>query len=174
MVSQASPRARTGDDAARVLASIRRLVRFLRLAASDAEARTGISAAQLFVLERLVDAPASSMSELAARTLTDPSSVSTVVSRLVERGLVARTRAATDARRFEIAITARGRAIVRRSPPLAQVRLIRAIESLPARTRKDFASSLEHLVTATGGDSLAPRMFFEDEDAPKKRSRGRA
>ena len=93
-------------DAAAVLEAVRRLVRFLRLAEADAQAATGLSAAQLFILRQLADQPASSLAELAERTLTDPSSVSSVVDRLVRRGLVRRHRPRSDARRVELRLTA--------------------------------------------------------------------
>src|SRR5689334_12541357 len=99
MGSQGSARDR---DAEAVMHALRRLVRFLRLADRRAEGAAGISAAQMFVLRSLADAPASSLSELADRTLTDQSSVSTVVARLVETGLVVRRRG-EDRRRIELA-----------------------------------------------------------------------
>ena len=81
------PRPVPTDDATAVLGSLRRIVRFLRLADREAEAACEVSAAQLFVLHTLAAEPAASVHALAARTLTDPSSVSTVVA----RGLVQRT-----------------------------------------------------------------------------------
>jgi DNA-binding MarR family transcriptional regulator len=68
------------DDTTRILDALRRIVRHLRLVAGQSESRVGVAPAQLFVLSRLHDQPASSVRELAARTLTDPSSVSVVLS----------------------------------------------------------------------------------------------
>src|SRR5262245_858835 len=110
------PPSRVAPEVPVVLDAFRRIVRELRLGARTAERAVGVSAAQLFVLEKLAANPAASVAELAARTLTDPSSVSVVVSRLAERGLVSRTTASADARRAEIALTARGRALARRAP----------------------------------------------------------
>src|SRR5258705_12597176 len=118
MGSQASEGAR--GDAQRALESLRRLVRYLRLGARAAEQRTGASSAQLFVLQQLAEAPSASLADLAGRTLTDASSVSTVVARLVAQGLVARRRAAGDRRRVELALTPRGRALLVRAPALSQ------------------------------------------------------
>src|SRR5580658_6655719 len=73
-----------------VMDALRRVVRALRLTARDAERSAGISGAQLFVLQSLADQAAASLNELAERTLTDQSSVSVVVKRLVARRLVAR------------------------------------------------------------------------------------
>src|SRR5215831_15397476 len=84
-----------------VMDALRRVVRALRASARAAERRFGISGAQLFVLEKLAEAPARAVDDLAARTLTDQSSVSIVLTRLERRGLVARRQSTEDARRVE-------------------------------------------------------------------------
>ena len=157
------------DDSARILVSLRKLVRFLRIATRRAEQRTGASAAQLFVLSQLAAAPAASLAELAERTMTDPSSVSTVVSRLVAGGLVSRRRARGDGRRVELALTPKGRAAVRRAPELAQTRLVAAIRAMPAAQRRALARSLDRLIAGAGIDKVPPRMLFEDEPPLSRR-----
>src|ERR1700730_535689 len=76
-------------DSQRILDSIRRLVRLLRLSDRVAQRELGLSAAQLFVLQELGKTPALSLSEVAERTRTDQSSVSVVVTRLVGSGHIA-------------------------------------------------------------------------------------
>src|SRR5438094_8157353 len=88
---------RSGEVRA-VLDAIRRIVRTLHQSSRAAEKSFGLSGAQLFVLQTLAESPGLSLNGLAAETHTHQSSVSTVVSRLVERGLVLRTPAADDAR----------------------------------------------------------------------------
>src|ERR1700722_10124151 len=105
-----------GDGGQSIMDDLRRLVRWLRVSASAAQRKTGLSGAQLFVLQRLAEEKATSLTELASRTATDQSSVSVVVSRLVQCGLVARAASKADARRVEIRVTARGRAILRPPP----------------------------------------------------------
>src|SRR4051812_38419807 len=90
-----------------ILNALRRIVRELRLSTQLAEKGSGVSGAQLFVLHQLRESPAPSLAALAQRTRTDQSSVSVVVGRLVERGLVSRRRSEADGRRFEIGLTAR-------------------------------------------------------------------
>ncbi|HTJ40796.1 MAG TPA: MarR family transcriptional regulator [Kofleriaceae bacterium] len=155
-------------DAQRVLEALRRLVRFLRLADRTAEEATGASAAQLFVLQQLATAPAASLAELAARTLTDASSVSTVVARLVSRGLVTRRAAAGDKRRAELALTPKGKALLARAPELAQPRIVTAIATMSARDRKAMVDALDHLVDAIGADETEPKLLFEDEPRARR------
>src|SRR6516165_4152555 len=97
--------ARRAESVRAVMDSLRRIVRGLRLSARDAERSAGISGAQLFVLQSLAEERASSLNDLADRTLTDQSSVSVVVKRLTDRKLVARKAAADDARRIELSLT---------------------------------------------------------------------
>src|SRR5438094_99911 len=92
-----------------VLDALRAVARELRMSGRSTEQRLGVHPAQLHALQQLAERPASSLAELAERTHTDPSSVSVVVQRLVERGLVTRTPAPDDRRRTELAATAAGR-----------------------------------------------------------------
>src|SRR3982750_410730 len=87
------------------LDAIRRIIRILRCSFRRSEQQVGIGGAQLFVLQQLDDAPAPSINALAARTYTHQSSVSVVVRRLVEQGLVVRQPSASDRRRRELKLT---------------------------------------------------------------------
>ena len=139
--------------------ALRRIVRMIRLAEG---ANPDLSAAQRFVLHSLAAAPASSVAELAGRTLTDQSSVSTVVAKLVTKKLVARTPSATDRRRTELRLTAAGSRIVKSSPVLPQTRIVDAVSAMPAKPRAELVKSLGRLVTAIGANDLEPRMFLEE------------
>jgi DNA-binding MarR family transcriptional regulator len=142
---------------------LRRLVQALRQSAHGAERRHSLSGAQLFVLQELRERPAGSIEELAARTFTDQSSVSAVVSRLVERGLCVRTRAKDDGRRVEISLTARGRGVARRSPATAQAEIARALGKLRPRELRALAASLHTLIGSLGLAAERPALFFEKE-----------
>ena len=136
-----------GDDVGVILDALRSIVRQLRLASREAEQRVGVHGAQLHALRRLADSPATSLTELAERTHTDISSVSVVVSRLVEQGLVARKSADDDRRRLCLGLTARGRAVLRRAPETGTSRLRRAAAHLSDREVHALATGLSKLVT---------------------------
>jgi MarR family transcriptional regulator, lower aerobic nicotinate degradation pathway regulator len=146
-----------------VLDGLRHIVRALRLAARGTERAHGVSAAQLFVLDRLAAAEPLTIGDLAEHTLTHQSSVSIVVARLAARGLVARRPSREDARRTEVRLTARGRALLARTPEPVQARLIDAIGALARPTRRALALGLAALAGALG-DAVAPApLFFEHE-----------
>jgi len=134
-----------GEDVGVILDALRSLVRELRLASRAAEQRVGVHGAQLHALRQLADNPATSLTELAERTHTDISSVSVVVSRLVDQGLVARKLADDDRRRLSLGLTARGRAVVRRAPETGTSRLLRAASNLSDREVHSLATGLAKL-----------------------------
>jgi DNA-binding MarR family transcriptional regulator len=168
------------NDSQQILDSIRRLVQLLRLSDRAAERAVGLSGAQLFVLEELGKEPALSLNELAERTRTDQSSVSVVAARLSERGLVTRQRSPDDGRRIEIALTRSGRATLRRAPPVAQQKLLKALDSLSQADRRRLAQLFGLVVDRMGLDRGAAPMFFEEGSEPGRpavepsRKRGRA
>lgn len=168
-----SPRGRVAArdaDTGLVLEGLRRVVQALRVTARDAELRHGVSAAQIFVLHVLErDGPAS-VNELAARSFTHQSSVSVVVKRLADAGLVERRRAEDDARRAEVALTARGRALLRRVPEPAQSRLVSALARVAPAERRALASGLAALVREMGIADGVAGMFFEEQRAARGRT----
>jgi DNA-binding MarR family transcriptional regulator len=140
----------TGRD---VLDALRAVTRELRVSARAAEQRLGVRAAQFHALQQLAERPTSSLAELAERTHTDPSSVSVVVQRLVERGLVSRTPAPDDRRRTELAATPAGRALLRRAPESPERRLERALGQLGERDAATLARTLAALARALRDDA---------------------
>lgn len=150
------------DEGKRILNAIRQLVRALRLFDREAQSRYGISAAQMFVLHTLDTDEVLSLSALAERTVTDQSSVSVVVQRLVDAGFVTRTARKEDRRHIELRLTPKGRTVIRKSPPPAQQRILAVIESMAPRDRKQFASLLEQFVDEFGIRGRKAPMLFED------------
>jgi DNA-binding MarR family transcriptional regulator len=156
-----------------VVDAVRRIVQALRESSRQAEREVGLSGAQLFVLQKLAESPASSVNELAARTHTHQSSVSVVVSRLEQQGLVRRAPSAVDGRSVELTLSSRGQRTAAAAPDLAQARLIDAIERLSPTRRRQLASTIGDVARAIGGSDDAPAMFFE-ERRPRRRRAARA
>ena len=146
--------------------AIRKIVRLLRDSTRAAQGRTGITGAQLFVLRVLAAHPGLSINELAERTMTHQSSVSVVVSRLVERSLVARTQAPDDRRRSIVTLTTAGRLLHRSAPAVAQELLVAGIRKLPLERRRVLADGLSALTDALGAPKGRASMFFEDDGPP--------
>lgn len=154
-----------------MLDAFRRVIQALRAGASAGERRTGLSTAQLFALQQIAEAPGASVNDVAARTFTHQSSVSAVIQRLVERGLVARTADADDRRRQRLEITAAGRRALHRSPAAVQERLIAAVAALRATERRELSTLLNAVARVVAPSDVAtpPAMLFEDDHGVRRR-----
>lgn len=103
------------------------------------------------------------MNELSEQTFTHQSSVSVVVARLVERGLVSRKPSRKDRRRLELALTAKGRKILKSAPKSPQDALLGALLKLPPTQLKNLADSLSRATKDAGFAQTKAPMFFEEK-----------
>lgn len=145
-----------------VLDAFRRIVQALRQASKDSEKQLGLSAAQLFVLRSLGESRGPlSVNQLAELTGTHQSSVSVVVKKLVELGLLSRKPAQQDARSLEIALTAAGEARLKDLPPLIQDRFLAGLARMTPTDRAALVTGLQAFVAATELTQTPP-LFFEE------------
>jgi len=161
-------------DVSRAINALRRFVRGLRSAAETVEREVKISAAQLFVLNELAQAPDQSVKDLAARTMTTHSTVSEVVAQLIAKGLVSRTSDARDARRSVLRLSKQGSRTVKTAPRAIQEDLIEGFGSLKPSVRRGLASGLEKWLEASGLGRVPSTMLFEkprDERPPAREKR---
>ncbi|HTL29099.1 MAG TPA: MarR family winged helix-turn-helix transcriptional regulator [Tepidisphaeraceae bacterium] len=155
-------------EARQILDSIRKIVQVLRVASRAAEKGVGLSGAQLFVLHHLAGHDGLSLNELAEKTLTHQSSVSVVVQRLVDRGLVSRVRSEVDARRIELSLTRGGRTLLGKSPQAAQDQIIDAVQRMPEKDRRSLSRTLGTLIAELGLEEEPALMLFEEDSKHRK------
>jgi DNA-binding MarR family transcriptional regulator len=156
-------------DSQRILDSIRRLVRFLRIHDRASQSQVGLSGAQLFVMRELGANPSLSLSDLAQRTLTDQSSVSVVVTRLVEAGFVSRDRDTHDARRLVLNLTKNGRAVLQKAPAAPQERLLEVFDGFPAADRKRLADLFTRVIDELGeSGGIVPMLEFGEGQVARR------
>lgn len=160
-----------GDDAELTLRELRRLVHGIKTASYSVERSCKMTGAQLFVLRELSLEPGASIRRLSERTLTDPSSVSVIVVRLVEQGYVTRAVDEADRRRTALRLTRRGAQIVSRAPEPYQARLIGVLRELPTRELGVLRAALARLSDSLGLPREAP-LFFEEANKEERKSRG--
>lgn len=152
----------------RALDGLRVVVGALTHSARAVEQHTGVTNAQLFLLQQIAGSDGLSVNALAARARTQQSTVSIVIGRLVRAGYVRKGRDAVDGRRVVLSLTTKGRRLLRGAPAAPIAVLITALEQLSLRDARALADGVHALVRALG---LAPQegiLLFEN------RSRGSA
>jgi DNA-binding MarR family transcriptional regulator len=155
-------------DVQRVLDALRSIVQELRTSAASCEKRFGLSAAQLFVLHVLREEQDLSLGELSGRTMTHQSSVSVVVRKLEEKGLIVKALSEGDRRKLVLRLTPAGRRLASRAPKPVQESLIQQLQAMGRRDRRTLSELLER-IRPRGLDM--PSMFFEEETGSRKKRR---
>jgi DNA-binding MarR family transcriptional regulator len=150
------------SDAQAVMNSLRQIVHALETGSRAAQKSVGLSGAQLLVLQMLEGDGVTSLNELAHKSHTHQSSVSVVVSRLAEAGLVKRAPAADDARRLQLSVTAAGRKALQAGFVTPQERLMASLRRIAPERVGDLRLLLDELVALSGFEAGTPPMFLED------------
>lgn len=163
--------AEPADDTELALHELRRLVHGIRSASYSVERSCGVTGAQLFVLRELSFEPGASIRRLSERTMTDPSSVSVIIARLVERGLVTRTLDEADRRRSELMLSRKGAQLLARAPEPYQSKLIGVLRGLPRADVGVLRVTLSRLSDSLGLEGKAP-LFFEGAKRTGRKPRG--
>ena len=148
-----------------IMNSIRRIVQALRVASRAQEKKNGLSAAQFLVLQCLSGDGPMSVNDLAERTFTHQSSVSVVVSKLVNQNLAERRTAAGDARKVQVSLTPAGAALAQKKDPLIQEQMFAALRKMPEAKRIQFAERLREFLSEAQISDHSPAMFFEEDEA---------
>ncbi len=113
-----------------------------------------VSVAQWVVLRTLYDCSGATLNDAAERVGVDKSTLSRMVERLVQRGLVDRSEG-HDRRSVELTLTAAGKKLVLQSAKLADENDEVFFHSLSPRQREEFLSTIKQLLTANGWNIAA-------------------
>lgn len=148
-----------------ILDSIRRILRAIRETSRAAELSVGLSGAQLLILQLLKSVDFLTVNEIASKTQTHQSSVSSVINRLEKARLVERKSSLEDARRVEVSITTLGKKLlIKESPILAQEKLFSSIAKLSKAKQKQLAELLTEVVELAGFANHPATLFLEDQE----------
>lgn len=145
-----------------ILDMCRQLVSVLHTASKSSEKLLGLSAAQLFVLQKMSDGEVRSLNELAALTYTHQTSVSVVVKKLVGKKLLSSRPAKDDARRLELRITAAGKKKLQGAPEPIQEKLLRGIKAMPANEAQELERLLLKMLSDFEQSQQPAQLFFAE------------
>jgi DNA-binding MarR family transcriptional regulator len=145
-----------------ILDSIRRIVRSLRGFSRGVEGQFGVSAAQLFILERLKDENLLSINDLADRSFTHQSTVSEIVAKLRKKRLVVQKESAEDRRKKLIGLSIIGKSLLGRAPITPQAKLVKGIQGLTKDEQLQLARLFKKMIEHSQLDHEPASLFFED------------
>ena len=131
-----------------ILIQIRKIVRSINLESKKIQKEYGVSIPQVLCLNYLHDAPnfQATQRELKCFLNLNSSTISGIVNRLENKGLVARLPKSGDKRVVNIALTSAGDKLVAAMPSLLHEQLSDKLQTLNAPELKRIEESLEVLV----------------------------
>lgn len=147
---------------------VRALVEGLSKSARAVEDRTGVTNAQLFLLQQIRDGRHLTVNDLAKRAMTTQSTVSIVLSRLEKKGLVKRTRSPVDRRSVVLQLTTMGKRLLRRSPRPATSEVLRSLSRLSRDELRALTRGLDALGRELGLTMKPPSMLFEERGSGRR------
>ncbi|UXR63906.1 MarR family transcriptional regulator [Bdellovibrio bacteriovorus] len=138
------------SEVGEVMDYIRHIFKALRVSSSQFEKELGLSAAQIFVMKKLKKEPGLSINDLALRTTTHQSSVSVVVKKLEEQGLVSRMISKEDSRKVVVSLTSSGLEKLNEIPRTIQEEMLDALQKMNPEKTAVLAQVMKEFVSNAG------------------------
>ncbi len=147
-----------------VLTALRKINRAIDLHSRRLARETGLTAPQLMVLSQLLPTGRCKPSDIARRLYLSQATISSIVGRLLEAGLVTRERGADDRRVIEVVLTERGHNILADAPELLQHGFHDQFERLESWEKKQLVSALQRMAAMMQADQLDAAPILEVGD----------
>lgn len=151
-----------------LLIGLRRIARVIDQHSARLDRQYGMTAPQALLLRKLQGGERRLSGELARSVQLSAATVTDMLNRLEQRGLVQRERDAQDRRRVWVALTAAGQACMAQVPPLLQDVFARRFEALEDSRQEALLAAVEEIGRMMGAETLdaSPVLVSGDILAP--------
>ncbi len=148
------------DTPDRVLVAIRQIHRAIDLHSRKLIQEHGLTVPQLLVLKEALRHPGSSVGRLAERVQLSQGTVTQILTRLEQRGMLLRTRSDEDRRRVVVTVTPLGVSVLDRAPMPLHDRFLHSFDSLEEWEQTFLLSALQRVarMMGAGGMDVAPLL----------------
>ncbi|WP_286164127.1 MarR family winged helix-turn-helix transcriptional regulator [Azoarcus sp. DN11] len=148
-----------------VLQRFRVLIRTAQRHSQWIEKQSGVTGAQLWALQELLEEPGLRVGELAKRMALHQSTASNMIDKLETNGLVVKARTSADQRVVRLSLTPAGRQLLARAPSPARGVLPEALrlldEEAQARLQQELDGLLHQIKDLDEGFGMQPLPFAE-------------
>lgn len=148
-----------------VLASLRRIIRATDIHSRRLNKDTGLTTPQLVVVRAIAAGERLTASEIARAVSLSQATVTTLLNRLEERGLVSRQRSEQDRRRVNVTLTGAGHDLLATAPEPLQEQFAGRFAELAPWEQHQLVASLERIATMMDVEGLdaAPLLAPGDQ-----------
>jgi len=152
-----------------ILVKLRKIIRSINLESKKIQKDFGISIPQLLVLQFLSgqeDYKATGK-EIKTYINLNASTVSGIVQRLEDKGLVARLSNPADKRAMFVTLTAKGAELLKTSPTTLQEKMSKRLQNLSGKQIEELNSSIEILTRLLDAEDVDASPLITINDIPK-------
>jgi len=142
------------DQIKQVIYLIRRLIQAEELYTKELEKKYRVSVPQLSCLLALYENGPMPPSQVAKHIMVKSSTVTGIIDRLEQKGLVERSRISSDRRVITIGLTESGRMLAQNSPLPIQERIVDGYKDLPSNEREDIIRALKKLSSMLDSNAM--------------------
>ena len=135
----------TSDRSNSALIAIRRILRAAEFASRALAQTTGLTPSQIVVLQIIAQVGQPSAGVVAETARLSQATVTAILDRLEERGLVSRERDSSDRRRISVELTDKGRTALADAPDVLQNRFVARFDRLADWEQAGLIAALEHV-----------------------------
>jgi DNA-binding MarR family transcriptional regulator len=135
----------TRDQIREIIYQIRRLMQAGELYTKELNKTYQVSVPQLSCILALYEHGALPPSQIAKHIMVKSSTVTGIIDRLEQKGLVCRLRDSSDRRVITIQLTERGKELARNAPPPIQHKVVDGLKRLPQKRIEKIVKSLRTL-----------------------------
>jgi DNA-binding MarR family transcriptional regulator len=145
-VDGSRPASEVPDDLVKqIIFQVRRLIQAKELYTKELNKKYKVSASQLNCLLALYENGPLPPSQIARHIMVKSSTVTGIIDRLEQKGLVNRTRTSTDRRVITVELTKSGKMLAKNAPPPIQQKVLEGLRSLPHGKMKKIVLGLNML-----------------------------
>ena len=154
-----------------ILVKLRKIIRSINLESKKIQKEFGISIPLLLVLQYLSEQQdyRASSKDIKNYINLNASTVSGIVHRLEDKGLVARLPNITDKRGVYITLTAKGADLLKTSPTTLQEKMSKRLKSLSPKQIEDLDSSIEILTRLMDAEDIDAAPLITLNELPKSK-----
>ena len=143
-----------------ILAALRRISQAIDVWSRHLWRDYGLTAPQLATLREILAGENVSPVALAAALHLSQPTVTGILNRLEQRGLIERQRSTTDRRSVVAAATKRGKELAERAPPLLRDRFRQELEKEPQWRQSEILAALQHVAAMMQAPEAAEGPFL--------------
>ena len=144
-----------------ILISLRKIIQAISLHSKDLQRRYGLTGPQLVILKEIADRGTISVTQLARIISLSQATVTDILNRLEKKGLVTRSRSATDKRRILIATTQACDNILEMAPPSLQETFTKRFSNLDEWEQLMILSAFKRVVDLMSAGKIDAAAILE-------------